>query len=189
MASGYFAGLLAIVYRDTTDGRRVTSSRLAPFLPKRWVLVPPEAQPGFERRTKQAHLAFLIAVPLVIQIVPEGIPVGMLLLGAAVAGIVGAALMKTWATRGLPVYVGDESTLVPENYLEQQVQQGRAMGAPTVTAFLFLSVILAIPQLLVALADGHWWAWLGFAMFGASGLIFARTLLRLRAERDDARAT
>lgn len=189
MASGYFAGLIAIVYRNTTDGRRVASSRLAPFLPKRWVLVPPEAQAGFERRTKQAHIAFLIAVPFMIQLVPEGTPVEMLLLGAVVAGIVAAALMKSWATRGLPVYEGNESTLVPENYLEQQVQQGRAMGAPTVTGFLVLSAILAIPQLLVALSEGHWWAWLGFGMFGASGLIFARTLVRLVAERDNAGAS
>ena len=50
MANGYFAGLYEILYRETTDGRRVTSRRLAPFLPKRWALVPPEAQARFERR-------------------------------------------------------------------------------------------------------------------------------------------
>ena len=183
MASGYFAGLMAILYRDTTDGRRVTSRRLAPFLPKRWVLVPPDAQARFERRTKQAHIAFLVALALGVQLIPDGTPVGLLFLAAGVAGIVAAALMKAWATRGLPAYDGAEATLVPVTHLEEQDRQGRAMGTRTVTGFLVLSVVLAAPQLFVALTERRWWAWLGFAMFGACALIFARTLIRLRGEQ------
>lgn len=179
MATGYFAGLYAILYRETTDGRRVTSRRLAPFLPTRWALVPPESKARFERRTKRAHIGFLVGLAIAVQFIPDEPSAEVLIVGALIVGLVAAPLMKAWATAGLPAYDGDDSSLLPANYLEQQERQARAMGTRWTAGFLVLSLILAVPQLFVALTDGHWWAWLGFTMFAGSAFIFGRSLSRL----------
>lgn len=188
MATGYFAGLLAFVYRETSDGRRVTSRRLAPFLPPRWLLVPPEAQARFERRTKQAHIAFLIALPIALQFIVDDAVVWTLLVAATALGFVAAALIQAWTTAGLPEYDQGTSGLVPVRRLEMQERQARAMGPRMLASFVVLCLVLAIPQAVLAVQDGLWWAWLGFVSFAGMGIFFARVLIRIRSELREAKA-
>jgi hypothetical protein len=189
MTTGYFAGLLAFLYRETTDGRRVTSRRIAPFLPPRWLLVPPVAQARFERRTKQAHIVSMVALVLGVRFVGDAGALRDILVLATVLALVVVPLLQAWATAGLPAYDQDASTLVPIRRFEMQERQARAMGPRMLAGFVVLSVLLVIPQAIVAVQDGVWWAWLGLLMFAGLGLFFARMLARLRAEQRAARTT
>lgn len=187
MASGYFDGLLAFLYRETTDGRRVTSRRLLPLLRPHWLLVPPDAQPRFERRVKQAHIAGLAGVAIGIQFIPTDAPESVWFFVILAIVLVSVTLSQAWATAGLPAYDGDDSTIVPVRRLEMHERQARAMGPRTLIAFLVLSILLTIPQAIVAVQDGAWWAWLGLVTFGGIAIYFARMYARIRAERRDGR--
>lgn len=189
MASGYFAGLLAFLYRETSDGRRVAARRLFPLVPARWYLVPPEAQARFERRTKQAHVASLAALAVGIQFIPDDAPETIWILLALTVALVVVPLSQAWATAGLTAYDRDASTLVPVRRSELHERQARAMGPRTLAAFIVLSLLLTIPQAIVAVQDGLWWAWVGFVMFAGCALYFARMFVRIRNERHEPRPT
>lgn len=100
-----------------------------------------------------------------------------------VLGILGAVLWQRWATAGLRPYEGDVSTLRPLVRRETSDRQARAMGVRTVAWFVVLSIVLTIPQGIVAVTDGDWWAWCGLAMFGTTTVHFAIMLRRLLRER------
>jgi hypothetical protein len=189
MATGYFAGLLAFVYRETADARRVTARRLFPFVQPQWLLVLPDAQARFERRFKLGHVASMLTLAVGMRFVRDDASFGNMLAVALAIGVVAFPVAQWWATTGLPAYEGTEDTLVPVRRFELHERQARAMGTRTLTTFVVLSVLLTIPQLVVAVADGFWWAWLGVAMFASTGVFFARMLVRLRAEEQSARAT
>lgn len=181
MASGYFAGLLAFQYREAADGRRVTGRRAFPLLPPRWFLVPPDAQERFERRFKQAHIASMVALVLVIQFTfDESSMLLSLLMTLAIFAVV-LWPIQAWTTAGLPAYDGDASTLVPVRRFEMHERQARAMGTPTLVGFIVISILLAIPQGIVAVQDGEWWAWVGLVMFSGCAVYFARQLVLVRA--------
>jgi len=186
MVTGYFAGQFAYIYRDTADGQRVTARRILPFLPPRWLLVTPEAQSQFERRFKQGHVASLLAFAVGMQIVGNGASFVKLLAIALTIALVAFPLAQWWATAGLPSYDG---TVPPVRRFALYERQARAMGSATLAGFVVICVVLTIPALLVALTDGTWWAWLGVAMFGGTGIFFARMLTRMRSDEQSARAT
>jgi hypothetical protein len=118
----------------------------------------------------------------------DGSLTSILLFGLGVA-FVAFPLAQWWATATLPLYEGDTSTLVPLRRFEAYERQARAMGPGTLTGFVILSGVLAVPQAIVVVQDGVWWAWLGLAMFAGSGVYFARMRQRIRAEERAARAT
>jgi hypothetical protein len=186
MATGYFAGQLAYFYRDTADGQRVTARRILPLLPPRWMLVTPDAQPRFERRFKQGHVAAMLAFVLGMQLVGDEPALTTLFAVAFTIGLVAFPLAQWWATAGLPVYVG---AVPPVRRRELYERQARAMGPATIAGFVLISIVLTLPALAVAVIDGVWWAWLGVGMFGGSAVFFVRMLVKVRNDDPSARAT
>lgn len=180
-STGYFPSLIAFLYRETTDGHRVVGRRLVPFAPKRWLLVSPSAQPRFERRVKQAHIGGLAAIALGVQFIPYEASLSTIFIAVAVLALVSDLLMQWWFTAGLPAYDGDASTILPVRRLEMHERQARAMGPRGLAAFAVLSLVLAIPQAIVAVQDRLWWAWAGFALFAGSAVYFVIMYRRVRA--------
>lgn len=188
MAKGYFAGQLTMLYRETSDGRRVTGWRWTRFNRQRWYLVSPEDQAAFERRAVVAHVVGMALVVVGAQFIGESVLLGILSL-AAIVGLVVAPISRLWMVTGLPRAEIKEAALQPLSRAEASLRHARAMGTRTVTVFVVLSVVLTIPQAIVAVTDGVWWSWLGLVGFGACGVYFARMLMRLRAEGEQSRAT
>ncbi len=190
MQQGYFAGMLAFLYRETVDGQRVVARRIAPLLPARWLLVTPENQARFERRHKQSHVAAMLALALAAQSAGDDASLWRMIGTVFVVGSVAMLLAQWWATAGLPRYEGGESSLVPVTRSEISERQARAMGPRTRVAFVIVACVLAIPALLAALVEGYWLGWVGVVLWGGMAVYFWRQHVRIRdgAERGAASA-
>lgn len=189
MATGFLAGMVAYATRETADGRLVASRQLLPFVKARWRLVPADARARFERRVMRANVAMVIAVVIIVNLLIDRLSIPLFLLSAIEVGLVTFPVMQYWTTAGLPEYDGDASTLVAVPDSEGNLRQARAMGTRGVTAFLILSIILALPQLFVAVFQDFAWGWIGVVMFGGSAIHFARMLRILRSEQRSVSAT
>ena len=183
MATGYFASMVAFATRETPDGRLVASRQFLPFVKARWRLVPADARARFERRVKIANVALLILVVITVNLLIDRLPMPLFLLSAVAVGLVTFPVVQLWTTAGLPEYDGDASALVAVPNAEGNLRQARAMGTRGVTTFLILSIVLALPQLFVAVFQDYAWGWLGVVMFGGSAIHFARMLRVLRSEQ------
>lgn len=181
MQHGYFAGMLAFLYRETADGQRVVARRIAPLVPAQWLLVTPERQARFERRYKQSHVAAMLALAVAAQLAGHDAPLWLLFGTVFVVGSVAMLLAQWWATAGLPRYEGGAASLVPVSRSEINERQARAMGPRTRVVFIVLSIVLMIPQLLGAVVEGYWLGWVGFVLFGTMAVYFLRQHLRISA--------
>lgn len=181
MQQGYFAGLIAGLYRDTQDGRVVTSRRVPPLFRRRWYYVDAAQRELFERRAIRAHVLAMLIVVVGVQFVISHMFYGLLLLIGLLTLVV-MPVLQAWMTSGLMVASLAASPLATRSRIEQALMQSRALGARALWGFLVLGIILTIPQAIVAIVDGAWWAWLGVVMFGSSAVYFGWQIALLRAK-------
>jgi hypothetical protein len=182
------AGVIAGLYRDTQDGKVVTSRRVPPMFRRRWYYVDSVQREAFEKRAVSAHLIAMLAVVVGAQFVVNQMFYGLLwMIGLLVLCVL--PVLQAWMTSGLVVASLTVSPLAPRSRAEQALLHSRALGVRTLWGFLVLGIILTIPQAIVAVVDGVWWAWLGVVMFGSMTVYFGHHILRLRAAVVDPRAT
>lgn len=187
MRQGYFAGLIAGLYRDTQDGRLVTSRRVLPLFHRRWYYVDPAQRTSFENRVVRAHvlatLILMVVVPFVVRLSYTMFVLPVILI------LIVAPVLQAWPTSGLSVASLATSPLVARNCTDGALLQSRALGMRSLWGFLVLGIMLMIPQGVVAVVDGAWWAWTGVVMFGSCTIYFARLIALLRASDSAQRAT
>lgn len=181
MQQGYFAGMLAYLYRETADGQRVVARRIAPLVPVQWRVVTPENQARFERRYKQSHVAAMLALALGPQLAGDDPSLWRIFGTVFVVGSVAMLLAQWWATAGLPRYDGGESSLIPVTRSEISERQARAMGPRTRITFVVLACVLAIPALLAALLEDYWLGWVGVVLWVGMAVYFWRMHVRIAA--------
>ena len=180
MQQGLFTGFKASLYRETQDGRSVTSRRIPPLFRRRWYFVDAAQREAFETRSVRAQILGMIVVVVGVQFVVNHFSYYMLLLAGLVLVLMPA--LQGWTTSGLSVADLNESPLAPSSRSQQALTQSRAYGERTLWGFLGLGILLTIPQVVVAITEGLWWAWMGAVMFVSMTVYIARLIAQLRAE-------
>ena len=180
MQQGFVAGFATGFYRDTQDGRSVTSRLTLPLFRRRWYYVGPDQRESFERRPLRAYFAGMIAMLIGVRIVLHDVFYVTLSLIALTLVIM--PTLQVWTTAGLSAADLTVSPLTPSTYSHQALTQSRAFGERNLWIFFVLGIFLTIPQGFVAVTQGAWWAWMGVVMFGSMTVYFARLIAQLRAE-------
>lgn len=180
MQQGIFAGFKAGLYRETQDGRPVTARRVPPLFRLRWYYVDAAQREEFETRSLRAQIVGMIVVVVGVQFVGHHVLYFLGLLAGLVLVLMPA--LQAWTTSGLSVADLAASPLAPSTRGQQALVQSRAFGERALWGFLVLGILLMIPQIIVAVTGGAWWAWMGAVMFGACTVYFARQITLLRAD-------
>lgn len=180
MLQGYLEGFIAGLFRDTQDARVVTSRRLPPLFRRRWYYVDAAQRASFEMRAVRAHMISMLVVVIGAQFTINHPGYAILLVTGLLVLIV-MPVLQVWMTWKLTT-ANVASSLAPQSRSEAALIQSRALGMRTLWGFLALGIILTIPQAIVAIVDGAWWALPGVALFGSCTVYYGRQIALLRAE-------
>ena len=176
------SGLTIGLFRETRDGRRVIGLGPVGF-PKAWYQVSDAAAPVIERRFTRFYAGmYLVFFPVLIAV--SGVTdsgVNWWLIAAMV--LLSPFAMRYWVLRDITRTTVTETDLISVDRKARNLAQSQAIGEPALWLLLVAGFLMAILALVVAIADGDWWAWLSAVMFGTLTVMMGRQIVAVRHVR------